>query len=169
MTMPPCRVVVADANVLINLIHVGRLGLIMGLPGFEFVVPDHVYSEVHKEDQRAALDEAVKHGGVRIESITDPASIGLYVELKERMGQGESACLVLAVERGWSLASDEKKRFRREAESRIGRDRIIGTKDLLVLAIRAGLLTIAEADSDKAILEQKRFKMDFVSFRDLFE
>jgi hypothetical protein len=36
-----------------------------------------------------------------------------------------------------------------------------------VLGIRAGLLTVEEADQDKAVLEQHRFKMAFESFRDL--
>jgi hypothetical protein len=31
-----------DSNVLINLMHVSRLGLLGSIPGHEFVVPDHV-------------------------------------------------------------------------------------------------------------------------------
>jgi hypothetical protein len=38
---------------------------------------------------------------------------------------------------------------------------------VLVLAIRAGLLTIEDADADKRILEQHRFKMPFTSFREV--
>ena len=33
------QVVVADANILINLIHVDQLNLLGRLPGYEFVVP----------------------------------------------------------------------------------------------------------------------------------
>ena len=36
-----------DANVLINLIHVDRLRLLGALPGFEFIVPPEVESEVN--------------------------------------------------------------------------------------------------------------------------
>ena len=35
------------------------------------------------------------------------------------------ACLVLAIRHGWLVASDEKRRFRREAINRIGADRIL--------------------------------------------
>jgi hypothetical protein len=38
--MPTLRIVVTDANVLINLIHVEVLPLLGRLPGYEFVVVD---------------------------------------------------------------------------------------------------------------------------------
>ena len=83
------------------------------------------------------------------------------------LGRGEAACLVLAVRHGWTVASDEKGRFRREAVKRIGGDRIIDTADLYIRAIRAGLVTIEEADVDKATLEARRFRMPFGSFREV--
>ena len=41
------------------------------------------------------------------------------------------------------------------------------TPGIYVLAIRSGLLTIEEADADKAKLEAYRFAMNFSSFRDV--
>jgi hypothetical protein len=75
--------------------------------------------------------------------------------------------LMHVVEKGWTLASDEKGRFRREAETRLGKGHLIGTAELFVLAIQAGLLTVEESDADKAVLERCRFKMPFRSFGDL--
>lgn len=46
------RIVVTDANVLINLMHVSRRGLLGCIPGHEFVVPDHVREEVMVPDHR---------------------------------------------------------------------------------------------------------------------
>lgn len=43
---PPTRVVVADANVLINLLHVGRLEKCSRVPDLELVVPNHVWEEI---------------------------------------------------------------------------------------------------------------------------
>jgi len=43
---------VTDACVFINLIHVGRLPILDDLPGYEFVIPDHVYEEVTDLSQR---------------------------------------------------------------------------------------------------------------------
>ena len=82
------------------------------------------------------------------------------------MGRGEAACLALAVTENWIVASDEKRRFRREALARLGEGRILTTPGLMVLAIRAGIITIEEADQAKAVLETKRFTMGFASFNE---
>lgn len=65
------------------------------------------------------------------------------------------------------MLSDEKRRFRREVERRIGLERLMGTADLFLLAIRSGLISVEEADRYKETLEQNRFRMPFASFRDL--
>ena len=60
--MPPSdppRVVVINANVLINLMHAGHLDLLGALTAFEFVVPDHVVAEIMVPAQRQALEIAV--------------------------------------------------------------------------------------------------------------
>jgi predicted nucleic acid-binding protein len=49
------RVVVSDANVLINLIHVDLLGLFGCLPGYELVVPEQVIGEVTDPCQSMVL------------------------------------------------------------------------------------------------------------------
>ncbi len=168
MKNPPVRVVVTDANVLINLMHVERLEeFCANLPDLEFVVPDHVREEIMLPEQRAALDRAVAGRTFEIVSITEPEDIGMFADLTRHLGRGESACLVLAVRHGWNVASDEKRRFRREAADRIGEDRLVGTADLFIRAIRAGLITLEDADGDKAELERRRFKMSFGSFREV--
>lgn len=166
MTTSASCIVVTDANVLINLMHVARLHLCAELPDYKFVVPDHVNEEISDATQRSMLDEALARGVFRMESITDPNDIGLFADLRTHLGKGEAACLVLAIRHGWILASDEKKRFRREAKSRIGANRIIGTAELFALAIRARLITVEEADADKAMLEERSFRMPFQSFRE---
>jgi predicted nucleic acid-binding protein len=83
------------------------------------------------------------------------------------MGEGEAACLAVATTRGWLVASDEKRAFLREARNRLGPGRILNTPGLLVLAIRAGLITLEEADRAKHLLEQHRFRMRFNSFKDV--
>ena len=166
MNTPTTRVVVTDANVLINFMHVGRLSLCADLPNLEFVVPDHVRQEISWKGQRAELDEALAAGALDAASITDPGDIRTFAKLLARLGRGEAACLVLAEKNGWTVASDEKGRFRREAIARIGEARIIGTVDLFIRAIQANLITVDEADAAKGKLETKRFKMPFRSFRE---
>lgn len=161
------RVVVTDTCVLINLIHVERLRLLGALPGYEFVIPEHVYEEVTDQEQRQALDEALGQGSLKKEHITDLTSIELYASLRGVLGSGEAACIAMAVTQGWMIASDEGRLFRREAIARIGEDRLLTTVRLYVMAINAGVLTIEEADRDKVVLETRKFKVSFTSFREL--
>jgi len=132
------------------------------------VVPDQVIAlEVTYPREAEALAAALEAGWVRrVESI-DTLEIELYAQLSSVMGKGEAACLAMAANRGWMVACDEGGRFRREAEVRIGRDKIVNTPGLIVLAIRRGVLTVEDADRIKDILAQRRYVMPFASFRDL--
>ena len=165
----PTRVVVADTNVLINLIHSGRLDLLGALTAFEFVVPDHVVAEITVPAQRQALEIALTRRALRQESITDPGELATYAGLRRIMGSGEAACLAMAETRGWLIASDEKRRFRREVLARLGEGRLVTTAGLFLIAIRAGVISVEEADQVKEILQRHRFRMAFRSFRDLLD
>ncbi len=168
--MPPTSVetvIVTDANVLINLIHVGRLDLLGAFSAFKFVVPDHVVVETTISEQQQALRAALSRQDLEQDALTAPEELALYAELRCVMGQGEAACLAMAESRGWLIASDERRRFRREVFSRLGEGRLVTTPGLLVLAIRAGRLSVDEADRMKAVLERNRFRMTFGSFRDV--
>ena len=161
------RVVVTDANVLINLIHVGRLGLLGTLPGYKFVVPPEVEAEVRIPAQAQELAHAFDVGHVERTSFSGIEELEAYAELVRTIGRGEAACLAMAQVRGWYVASDERRRFLRHAEERLGPGRVLNTAGIFVLAIRAGVLTVEEADQHKCALEEHRFKMRFSSFRDL--
>ncbi|HXG43405.1 MAG TPA: hypothetical protein VNJ71_01470 [Gemmatimonadales bacterium] len=162
------RTVVLDASVVINLIHAGRLDLLGRIAGYEFVVPEQVIEvEVTYPEQAQALAAAVEAGWVRRVEATDTVEMELYAQLSAAMDKGEAACLATAAHRGWIVACDKGGRFRREAEARVGRDRIVNTPGIIVLAIRRGLLTIEEADAIKDLLAERRYVMPFGSFRDV--
>ncbi len=167
MTERPVRVVVTDANVLINLMHVERLELLGQIPHHEFVVVDQVREEIKDVLQRLQLDAAISAGRLTLESLTDVAALASFAELTSRIGRGEAACIAIAAEKGWSVGSDERRRFEREVVARLGRERLIGTPEIFVLAIRAGLVTIEQADEDKRRLESHRFTMRFATFKEL--
>jgi len=162
-------VVVTDANILINFMHAERLALLGRLTTFAFVFPAEVVAEITDSGQREQLEAALARGELRTIVLEDIAELTTYAELRRVMGKGEAACLALAEARGWIVASDEKKRFRREVIARLGEERLVTTAGLFVLAIRAGLLSVEEADQAKAILERHRFRMKFRSFRELVE
>jgi predicted nucleic acid-binding protein len=148
----PPRVVVTDANILINLMHAGRLDLLGALSTFEFVVSDHVIAEITRPAQRQALEIALTRGALSKRSIIGPRELATYAELRRIMGSGEAACLAMAEARGWLIASDEKRRFRREVLARLGEGRLVTTAGLFVIAIRAGAISVEEADQVKELL-----------------
>ncbi|MBI3678797.1 MAG: hypothetical protein HY235_00075 [Acidobacteria bacterium] len=167
--MARVRVVVTDANILINLIHIGQLPLLGALVEFDFVAPDEVVAEILDAAQAGALQEALQAGFLASASIADTDELAIFTALTTSLGKGESACLALAQRRGWMIASDERGVFRREANQRLGAGRLINTSGLLLTAIRAGVLTVEQADQAKAVLEACRFRVKFNSFRDLLD
>jgi len=161
------RVVVTDANIIINLIHADHLPLLRALPGYEFVVPEDVVSEIADPVQQAALQAAISEGHIRQETIIAPAELARYAQLRQVVGKGEAACLTLAESRGWLIASDEKRRFHREVIASLGQGYLVTTPGLFVLGIRAGVISVEQADHAKAVLEGHRFRMGFKSFREV--
>jgi predicted nucleic acid-binding protein len=164
---PVVSVVVTDANIVINLLHVNRIDLLGKLHPYSFVVPEEVILEIRDPSQSAALQVALGNGLLVEVRLAELPELKLYTELLKTLGSGEAACLALAESRGWLIASDERKVFLREATKRIGPSRILNTAGLFVKAIKLGLLTVAEADADKKTLEQHRFTMKFTSFKDV--
>lgn len=161
------NVVVTDANVIINMIHIGRLDLLTALPGYRFVVPDHVVAEITDRTQVAQVQAALNLGYFEQTSITDFHELATYADLNRVLGQGEAACLAIAEHRGCLLASDEKRAFRRLACERIGDKRLLTTVDIILSAIKSKVTTVGEADQWKDVLEKNRFKCKFNSFADL--
>lgn len=161
------RVVVTDTNILINLIHVGRLDMLGQLPGYKFVVPEQVVLEVTDPAQAKALQAALDAGVVFQETMTDPAELTLNAQHQKIMGKGEAACLAIAEQRGWFVAGDERSAFLRTVQQRLGANRLLNTPGLFILAIRASIITVEEADQMKATLAQNKFVMKFTSFKEL--
>lgn len=163
------RVVVTDANILINLIHIGRLDLLGRMTGFEFVVPPEVVQEITEPSQAGSFTTALNQGILRQEALTEISALSLYAELVRTFGKGEAACLSLAVTKGWMIASDERRKFRREVLTRLGPNRLVNTPGILLLGILTGILSVAEGDATLQVLASHRFRVKFTSFRELLE
>jgi len=165
--VPSLRVVVIDANILINLLHINRLDLLGKLPPYSFVVPEQVVKEVRDPAQAAAIQAAISSGLLEEIQLTAIGELTIYAELVQIMGIGEAACLSLAQSRGWFIASDEKKKFHKETFARLGPARLLNTAGIFVHAIKLGVVTLEDADHAKVLLEARKFKMQFASFRDI--
>lgn len=161
-------VVITDTSILINLFHTGHLSLLGGLSPLRFVVPDEVIAEITQADQQQVVGSAIAASYIQRDSISTPEELTLFTELRQVLGAGESSCLAIAKLRNWMVACDEKRVFLREATKHLGEKRIINTPGIYVLSIRAELITVADADKAKAVLENHRFRMAFQSFSDLF-
>lgn len=161
-------IVVTDASVLINYLHMQRLDIFGALPGYRFIVPEHVVEEVLRPGQSTLLAQAFDDGTLARVSIKDLEAMTLFAELVHIMGQGEASCIALVASNEWLVACDEKGPVvRRVAIERLGEGRLLNTAGILILAIRAGLLSIDEADRLKGILARHRFKLKFKSFREV--
>ncbi|HVZ47488.1 MAG TPA: hypothetical protein VG916_01780 [Gemmatimonadaceae bacterium] len=161
------RIVIADANVLINLAVAGLVRLLGSLPGYEFCVAEDALDEVTQESQRAEVDSAIEQGHLQVVRLDSADGVAQFAVLRRVMGRGEAACIALANENGWIIASDERRVFRREAIRIVGEDRIMTTVDLFLESIRAGALTVGQADAAKTTLAANRFAVKFNSFQDL--
>jgi predicted nucleic acid-binding protein len=132
------RIVVTDANVLINLIHVEALVIVASLSDYKFVIVDAVAEEIADEQHAAALQAAFDQNHLRKESLTEPDALALFAELVQVMGRGEAASLALADGKDWYLACDEKRVFRRKAVELLGDDRLLTTPALSYCASGTG-------------------------------
>lgn len=159
-------VVITDANVLINFMHIGQVGLLGELSGYRFKLPAEVLNELTDGAQRTEIASAIAAGQLDLLVIDALDTLTLFGDLRQLMGRGEAACLAVAATTDCHLASDEKRRFRRSAVELIGEARILRTEDLLVLAIRCGKRTVMQADEYKLILAANRYAMPFASFAD---
>lgn len=99
--------------------------------------------------------------------LDQPSELSAFVKFNGTLGKGESACLALAKMRGWAIAADESKDPKWKKVITGTGFAILNTPGIVLAAIRAGALTVAEADEIKANLETRRFKMTFDSFGSL--
>jgi len=161
-------IVIIDANILINLFHIGRLDLLGKLPGYRFLAPEQVIDEITVPAQKQAIQEALQQGWLDLTMLTSHTEIQDYAVLRKTLDRGESACLAAAGNRGCLVACDERGgAFKRAVKSRLGSDAVLRTPDLIIATIHAGLATVVEADEWKAVLERNRFKMRFESFEEM--
>ena len=62
-----------------------------------------------REVQRIDLTPSIDKGAVQICAPADDAEYGLYVELASSLGDGEAMALAIAKNRGWKVATDDRK------------------------------------------------------------
>ena len=156
--------VALDASVLINFLILNRVDVLANLPGYRFVVLDAVELEVLRPQQQAVLVAAFEQRLLFRVGAAIPDELEIFAERRRTMGLGEAACLAAAEARGWMLASDERRAFRRIARGRIGDSRILTTPGILVLAVRGGVISVEDLRGVAEELERNRFRVPVGAF-----
>ena len=123
--------------------------------------------EVQRQEQQVVLADAFNENLIGRAGAATPEELAIFATHQKVMGLGEAACLAAAEHRGWMLASDERRVFRRIAFERIGDSRILTTPSILASAVKTGVISVGELRDAKAKLERNRFRMPAGTFDDL--
>lgn len=164
--------VVLDTSVLINFLAVDRMDLLSRHPGYRFLVTEHVRGEVtaHYGEQVERLDAALTTNALEETRVEAVEELALFAQLTQnrRLGLGECAAIAAAVHRGHVLAIDDKV-ARRAALALSPSLSVIDTQAVMVSLIRAGVLSVEEADTIKTDWERNHsFALRITSFREFF-
>lgn len=142
---------VVDSTVLSNFAATARLDVLRDATSMLYL-PTEVYDEIvtGRLAGYAFYDGIEQHvrpwndrGWLHLVSLTDDEQ-RLLAALPEQLHRGEAACLCLARQRGWDFLSDDRA-ARRQAEK--WNIRVSGTLGILVAAVQAGWLPLAEANA----------------------
>jgi predicted nucleic acid-binding protein len=163
---------ISDTSVLINFLAVGRIDLFVQHPQYRFVITGHVRREVtkHYPEEFERLGTALSAGTLEQITVASEAELEIFGELigsPKRLGAGECAAMAAAIHRGWVIAIDDRLAIRHLAAA-YPQTRVVTTETLIVALIKAGSLSIADADRMKKEWEERyRFRLKIESFQDL--
>jgi predicted nucleic acid-binding protein len=154
--------VAGDACYLINFLAVDRVDLLARRTDYRIHLPLEVDAEIQRPEQRSRLLAAIDDGQLHlVELIEIPELTEFTALLRELIGKGEAACLAIAVARGWTVASDERRRFGRLARERLPDRPLITTRATVIEAVGLGHLTVDEAFAiQDALAAEHHFRMN---------
>jgi len=162
-------VVITDTSVLIKFLVIDQVRLMTSIPGRQFMVTDHVRSEVteHFPEQLIRLEHALTIGILVEIVVADIAEVQAFARLTATgLGVGECSAIAVASCRGHAIALDDKLARKRIANL-YPTLAVLTTESIVIDMIRAGIINVTEADAIKADWEANhRFKLSFSSFAD---
>jgi predicted nucleic acid-binding protein len=142
--------IVLDACMIISFGNAGRLDLIAGLRLDSVCVSARARAEVVRDPARAAMEASIAAGRLSVISIDldNAAEQDALRDFDARpafRGRGDAEVLALAACRGYIVASDERA-MRSVVREQWGAQRLAGTADFVVWAVREGRIEIGEAE-----------------------
>lgn len=149
--------IVLDACMIIAFGNAGQLDLIDTLRLDRVSVSARARSEVARDPARAAMESSIVAGRLSIDTIdlANPAEQDALRDFDARpafRGRGDAEVLALAASRGYIVASDERA-VRSVVRDLWGSQRLAGTLDFIVWAVREDRLAMAEAEGVLAHLD----------------
>jgi predicted nucleic acid-binding protein len=141
---------VLDACLIITFGSAGRLDLLSEAPVGRVIVAARACAEVKRPPARDLLRQAVSEGRIHREAIDleQQAEQEAFARFNARPAfrdRGEAEVLSLALTRNYIVGSDERP-VRTAAIQELGRQRVAGSLDILIWAIRDRRLSLAEAE-----------------------
>ncbi len=165
-------IVITDTSLLVNFLAIDRVELLTSLPEKQFFITEHVRAEVtsHYPEQFERLAVALVNGQLTEISVTEIAEVEVFAKLSATgLGVGECSAIAVAACRGHAIAIDDKTALKRLA-SLYPTVAAFTTKLIMLELVRAGQLSIADADAIKVDWQQNhRFHLPFASFAELLE
>jgi predicted nucleic acid-binding protein len=160
--------IVADTSVLLNFLKIGREQLLTQLPE-PVAVTNHVREELTVPAQRERLAALTSTNQIREIILDSLPELQMFARLMKsgRLGSGECSALTHGLLHKSTVALDDSRAIK-EARKIDASLRILQTQDIVVRLIKAGQLTIQEADAIKQEwAKMHRFALSFSSFQEI--
>jgi len=144
---------IADTTVLSNFALAQRPELLRMACPEGVLIAAQVMEEIRRGVERGILPPC-DWQWLPICTLDTPEEVQLFEHIQRRLGQGEAACLALAVQRGFTFLTDDgdARRWSHRAEIPVS-----GTMGILVQLVQNGILTIDEGNALLTEMRQKGF------------
>lgn len=149
--------VVLDACMVISFGNAGRFDLIDTLREDRVCVSARARSEIMRDPARAAMEASIASGRlcaeqIDVENPAEQEALQRYDARPAFRGRGDAEVMALADTRAYIVASDERA-IRSAVVAAWGAQRLAGTADFIVWAVREGRLLVDQAESVLAELD----------------
>jgi predicted nucleic acid-binding protein len=154
---------IANTTILSNFALVQRPELIrIGCPE-DVVTAAQVMEEIRRGVARQLLP-ACDWNWLPVRTLDTPEGVQLFEQVHRRLGQGEAACLALAMSRGFKFLSDDTDARRWGNRAGIPVSEMIG---ILVRLVQSAILTLAEGNALLTEMRQQGYYAPVEQLNDL--
>jgi len=141
--------VVLDACLAITFGNAHALHLITDLTRYQVTIASRALEEVLRPPASEVLVAALDEGRIRKESVDltvvqEQLALARFDAMPAFRGRGDAEVLALGICRGHAVGTDERA-MRRVVRAELGPSHLVSTLDVLVLAVREGLMSADEA------------------------